>query len=322
MESVTAPRSSARRAGSLDSGTAALTASETTAATGARLRGEPEGAVDPDGHGDVVGQRLIRALEVEHRGPRRRAGVGMGGDETGVRGLGTGEVDHHCGVGAGEDGRAEAACGVYRRVVHRDGDEVDQREREADREARRRGQEAAVGRRQHDEHQEGGEHDLHHHHRAEPIAAGREVAPTVLGEVVAGIEGVDAVGDDEDQQAPEGGAHELADEVERDRRHRDLAGERHADGDGGVDVTARDVTEHVGHDQQRQAKGERHTEHADLTGGEDGRTRATEHEHGGADDLGGEYADVRGRRDRGDVGRAAISAFRIGHFGRDGGRHG
>ena len=43
-----------------------------------------------------------------------------------------------------------------------------------------------------------------------------------------------------------------------------LAGEQHADGDGRVDVAARDPSDQIGHAQQAETEGEGHAEDAEV----------------------------------------------------------
>ena len=68
--------------------------------------------------------------------------------------------------------------------------------------------------------------------------------------------------------------------------------QRQADGDGGVEVAAADVPDGVGHRQHGQAEREGHAQESDPdvghTGREDGRAAASEDQHEGAEELGGE----------------------------------
>ena len=91
---------------------------------------------------------------------------------------------HSCsqrlGVGVGEQRGADAARRVDRGVVDRDGDEVDQGQREAGDQTAEAGCELAGGGEQHDHHQQCGEDDLDDDGRADAEVLAR---PEVGGEL-------------------------------------------------------------------------------------------------------------------------------------------
>ena len=72
----------------------------------------------------------------------------------------------------------------------------------------------------------------------------------------------------------------------------DLAGQQQADRDRGVDVAAGHRADDVGHDEQRQTERQGDAQLADVLAGQDGRTGPADHEHRGAEQLGGEDATV------------------------------
>ena len=81
------------------------------------------------------------------------------------------QLTERVGVGVGEDRRRQAARRVDAGVVDRDRHEVDDGERDAGDQPAEPGREPPPGRRQHDEHEQGREHDLDDDRRAEPAEA-------------------------------------------------------------------------------------------------------------------------------------------------------
>jgi hypothetical protein len=169
---------------------------------------------------------------------------------------------------------------------------VDECQRDAGRQTTEADREVAARRGQHDVHEQRREHDLHEHRRHDPVAAGAVLVPAVGGEVVLAAEAVDVVGDGVDDEPADRRADELPHPVERGLGPGQLAGQDHAQRDGGVDVATGHVADGVGHDQEAEAEGQGDPEDADAIPGQDGATGATEHEHRRSDHFGGEDAGV------------------------------
>ncbi len=93
-------------------------------------------------------------------------------------------------------------------------------------------------------------------------------------------------------------ADHLGDDVGQHVRGREAAARGQADGDGRVEVAARDVADGVGHRQHGQAEGQGHAEEADPdlgeSRGEHGAAAAAEHQPERADCLGHVFLRVHG----------------------------
>ena len=115
------------------------------------------------------------------------------------------------------DGDGEAAGRVHRRVVHRDADEVDERQRQADRDPGEPDRELAVERAADDEHEDAGQNDLDED-RGDELEARRGVRAVPVRREAAGHDGGPrstclAEGDGVEDAASDDAADDLTDEV-------------------------------------------------------------------------------------------------------------
>ena len=125
------------------------------------------------------------------------------------------------------------------------------------------------------------------------VAVGRERPGLAVVDVVAARH---ALGDDEQQTGGGDGGDDLHDDVRQHLFGREALGGPQADGDGGVEVPARDVADGVGHGEHGETERERHTEEAEPErvgvaaelGGQHGGTAAAEHQPERADRFGDE----------------------------------
>ena len=146
------------------------------------------------------------------------------------------------------------------------------------------------------------EQDLDDDRASEAEAAGRELVPAVGGEpaVLRGLrEALRAgKGDQEDERRGDGAADDLGDDVADRSPPRESSCGSEAEGDGRVEVAARDRTERVSAGDDGQTDGERDADEADALvgrlgpfaepGGEDGRAENAEHEQERSEPLGDE----------------------------------
>src|SRR6056297_1855912 len=222
----------------------------------------------------------------------------------------------------GEEGHGGGPRRIDRGVRHRNGDQVDQRQPEADRDRREAGRRLGRGRAEDDDQEPGGQDHFDQQCRHQSVAARRKRAEPVGGEAPgrpARRTGCDGVEEDRGDEP----ADDLRDPVERHLGPGEAAADREAERHGRVEVAAGDVADRVGHRQDREAEGERDAHEADAqfgkAGGEDGTAATAEYEPEGAEGFGCEFLDHLGlfilslesRTIRGAARRRGTPRFRV-----------
>ena len=186
-----------------------------------------------------------------------------------------------------EESLADGAGGVDAGVGQRDGDQVDERQREADGQAGGLGVAALVGGAE-DHHQEDeGQHSLdgegapHTHVEVTLTGSSLEgLAVAVGGKDTCGTQAGGLIDAEQDGTGHDG-ADNLAHPVEQHIREFHAAVDPHAERDGGVEMGAAHMADAVGHSDHRQAEGDGHAEEAHMA--EQRGTAAAQHQHEGTE---------------------------------------
>ncbi len=175
---------------------------------------------------------------------------------------------------------------------------MDQRQRKTDGDRREARGRAAIGRPHDDPQEESGQHDLDQQPRPDVIAARRAIAEAVRGKAVCReIIGGTAARDIEEQERRDDRAEHLRYDIERNVARVETPACPQADGDCGVEVTARNMADRIGHGDDRQTESESDAEQSDADigkgGGQNRATAAAEHKPECADEFGQTLLDIR-----------------------------
>ena len=163
-----------------------------------------------------------------------------------------------------EERHAGGAGGVDRGVRDRDGDEVDEGEHQADGDRREALRCPCVGRTEDDVEEHRGEQHLGDEHREQVVVTGGVLAVAVRRHVAGRLEPGTPPRDDEQGQPGEQAAGHLGDDVGRHVLPLEALRDRDTDGDGRVEVGARDVSDGVRHRDHGEAERQGHAEEADA----------------------------------------------------------
>ncbi|KAG1259587.1 hypothetical protein G6F65_015275 [Rhizopus arrhizus] len=201
---------------------------------------------------------------------------------------------------AGEERHGSGAGRVHRGVGDRDADQVDQGQREADRQRREAGRCLAMG----GPHDHDQEHRSEHHFAQESgchaVAPGRQRAVAVAGKCtgLAAINGeaTGTGGDLQQDEARQQAAGDLGDDVGHQVLGREAATGPQTDADRRIEMRAGDVAERIGAGHHSQAEGQRHAEESDTQriavtaelGGQHRAAAATQNQPERAEELGGQ----------------------------------
>ena len=199
---------------------------------------------------------------------------------------------------ANEHGHCGRACRVHGGVGHRDRDEVDEREAEADGNRGKACRSAAVGSAHNHEQEYGREYGFNQECTAHAgglaaegvHAVGERIGPAVGGECADACVGEIGLGDAVEHCRSDDTADDLGHDVGRSFLSGEAAAGNLTERDGRVQVAARNVTDGVCHGENGEAECERHAHVAD-TGGRNaaskhGCTAAAEYKPEGADSFG------------------------------------
>ena len=202
------------------------------------------------------------------------------------------------GCTANEHGHSGRACRVHGGVGHRDGDEVDEREAEADGNRGKAGRSATVGSAHDHEQEDGREHGFNQERAAHAGGLAAEgvhavvesVGPAVGGEGADACVGEVGLGDAVEHCRSDNAADDLCHDVGRSFLSGEAAAGNLTERDGRVQVAARNVADGVCHSENGEAECERHAHVAD-TGGRNaaskhGGTAAAKHKPECADSFG------------------------------------
>ena len=190
---------------------------------------------------------------------------------------------------AGEDRGAGAAGGVDRGVGDGDADEVDQREAEADGDGGKAYWGTLVGGTEDDQKEEGSEEHFDEEAGDQRVVFGGVFAVAIGGESAGEREGGVAAGDEVENRGGADGSEELGDDVGGKLGCGEALAGDETDRDGGVEMTAGDVSDGEGHGQERESEGEGDTDVTDTKGNgccEDGAAATSEDKPKGAEELG------------------------------------
>ncbi len=199
-------------------------------------------------------------------------------------------ADEHC--HGGRAGRVHGGVG------HRDGDEVDEREAEADGDRGEACRSAAVGSAHDHEQEDGREHGFNQECAAHAgglaaegvHAVGERIGPAVGGECADACVSEVGLGDAVEHCRSDNTADDLGHDVGRSFLSGEAAAGNLTERDGRVQVAARNVTDGVCHGENGEAECERHAHVADTGGrnaaSEHGCTAAAEYKPEGADSFG------------------------------------
>lgn len=202
------------------------------------------------------------------------------------------------GSAANEHCHCGRAGRVHGGVGHRDRDEVDEREAEADSDRGKASRCATVGSAHDHEQEDGREHGFNQERAAHAGGLAAEgvhavvesVGPAVGGECANACVGEVGLGDAVEHCRSDNAANDLCHDVGRSFLSGEAAAGNLAERDGRVQVAARNVADGVCHGEHGKAKRERHA-HVTDTGGrnaacEHGCTAAAKHKPEGADCFG------------------------------------
>ena len=140
---------------------------------------------------------------------------------------------------------------------------MNQRQHQSDRNRREAGWNARVGRSHDHEQEHQGHHDLAHERRGETVTARRVCAVAVGREAARQAEAGRTAGDNVEHGGGENSAEHLRDHVGREFAARKTSARPQSETHCGIDVASGDVPDSVGHRQQREPEGERHSGEAD-----------------------------------------------------------
>ena len=202
------------------------------------------------------------------------------------------------GSAANEHGHSGRASRVHGGVGHRDRDEVDEREAEADGNRGKACRCATVGSAHDHEQEDGREHGFNEECRehAGGLAAkgvqavGEGVGPAVGGECADASVGEVGAGNRVEERCCNDTANHLGNDVCRSFLSGEAAASNLTERDSRVQVATGNVTDGVGHGEHRKAEGERNAHVTDTGGGnaasEHGCAAAAKHKPEGADSFG------------------------------------
>lgn len=201
-----------------------------------------------------------------------------------------GPANEHC--HCGRAGRVHGGVG------HRDRDEVDEREAEADSDRGETCRSATVGSAHDHEQEDGREHGFNQERAAHAgglaaegvHAVGERIGPAVGGECADACVGEVGLGDAVEHGSSDNAANHLCHDVGRSFLSGEAAAGNLAERDGRVQVATRNVADGVCHGKHRKAECERHAHVADTGGrnaaSEHGSAAAAKHKPEGADRFG------------------------------------
>lgn len=202
------------------------------------------------------------------------------------------------GSAANEHGHSGRAGRVHGGVGHRDRDEVDEREAEADGDRGKACRSAAVGSAHDHEQEDGREHGFNQECAAHAgglaaegvHAVGERVGPAVGGKCADACVGEVGLCDAVEHGRSDNAANDLCHDVGRSFLSGEAAAGNLTERDGRVQVAARNVADGVCHGEHGEAECERHAHVADTGGrnaaSEHGCTAAAKHKPEGADRFG------------------------------------
>ena len=177
-----------------------------------------------------------------------------------------------------EKGRAKASCRVDRGAGHSDSEKMDQGQSETDKQAAYVGKLRLGGHNKNDKHKDEGQNDLNGERSENGISAVHDAVGTVGAKVTDKLVKIQEM-----HKAGNGCTCKLCNTVSDKVNERKLAVKEHCDRYGRVDVTARNVTDGVGHSNNYQTEGESCCN--GVCAGNDGSTAGNEYQHKGADKL-------------------------------------